>query len=394
VGAASLRNSQKQKKGILPVDFAKAFVCLLAVLSALFTACEKKPQPLTGLQVREITRELVLAARNASSGRAETGMIPERPPGPAPARGSGTAPNPPADLIFVTLPRTEDGNVDDATSKAILDEMDRVAEFHQLTRTQRKGAPGIERFDLSFAGQRTQSVDLVTPIVTSSIENARAGRQPKLAIIIDDLGYDREAAEKLFQIPYPLTVSVLPHLPLSSVIAEEASRRGYQVLLHMPVESSGGEKAETIELRAGMGSDDAVRMLQGMLDTVPLAIGVNNHQGSLGTADNKLMNEIMPALHERGLFFVDSRTSSASVAFAAAHRAGVPAASRDIFLDDVQDDAAIHHQLELAVEDAKLHGQAIAIGHPHPATLEALQESLPRIQSEGVQIVFASQVVH
>jgi hypothetical protein len=127
---------------------------------------------------------------------------------------------------------------------------------------------------------------------------------------------------------------------------------------------------------------------------VPLAIGVNNHQGSLGTSDNKLMNEIMPALHERRLFFVDSRTSSASVAFAAAHRAGVPAASRDVFLDDVQDAAAVHHQLELAVEDAKLHGQAIAIGHPHPATLQALQEFLPRIQSEGVQIVFASQVVH
>jgi polysaccharide deacetylase 2 family uncharacterized protein YibQ len=394
VGAVSLSNSQNQIKLNQTIPYAKALLCFLVALSALFTACEKKPQPLTGVQVRAITRELVLAARNASGGRAETGMFPERPAGPAPARGRGATPIPPADLIFVTLPRAQDGKVDDAAPKAILDEMDRVAEFHQLTRTQRKGSPGILRFDYSFAGQRTQSVELVTPIVASGGEPSRAASQPKLAIIIDDLGYDRESAETLFQIPYPLTISVLPHLPLSSVIAEEASRRGYQVLLHMPVESNGGEKAETIELRAGMSSDDAVRMLQGMLDTVPLAIGVNNHQGSLGTSDSKLMNAIMPALHERRLFFVDSRTSSSSVAFAAARRAGVPAASRDVFLDDVQDAAAIHHQLELAVEDAKLHGQAIAIGHPHPATLQVLQEFLPRIQNEGVQIVFASQVVH
>jgi polysaccharide deacetylase 2 family uncharacterized protein YibQ len=389
-----LSNSPKQLKSIQNLPYSRAMLCFLVAVSAIFTACEKKPLPLTGVQVRAITRELVLAARNASSGRAETGMVPERPAGPPQARGRGPTANPPADLIFVTLPRTQDGKVDDAASKAISDEMDRVAEFHHLTRTEGKGAPGILHFDFSFAGQRTQSVELVTPIVASAGEPSRAASQPKLAIIIDDLGYDREAAETLFQIPYPLTVSVLPHLPLSSLVAEEASRRGYQVLLHMPMESNGGEKAETIELHAGMSSDDAVRMLQGMLDTVPLAIGVNNHQGSLSTSDGKLMNAIMPALHERGLFFVDSRTSSATVAFAAAHRAGVPAASRDVFLDDVQDDAAIHHQLELAVEDAKLHGQAIAIGHPHPATLQALQEFLPLIQSEGVQIVFASQVVN
>jgi hypothetical protein len=237
-------------------------------------------------------------------------------------------------------------------------------------------------------------VELVTAIVGNGAQQARESGFPKLAIIIDDLGYDRESAETLFQIPYRLTVSVLPHLPLSSIVAEEASRRGYQVLLHMPVESNGGEKAETIELRAEMNSDDAVRTLQGMLDTVPQALGVNNHQGSLGTANSSLMNAIMPALHERGLFFVDSRTSSASIAFASARRAGVPAASRDVFLDDDQDATAIGRQLELAVRGAKLHGQAIAIGHPHPATLQVLQDSLPRIQSEGVEIVFASQVVH
>ncbi|MFZ0819266.1 MAG: divergent polysaccharide deacetylase family protein [Candidatus Acidiferrales bacterium] len=369
-------------------------LCLLVAWSAFIIACEKKPQPLTGIQIRAITRDLVRAAKNGSKGRAETGMFPERQAGPPQSRGSGAPPSPSADFIFVTLPRTNEGKADEAALTAILDDMDRVAVVHQLTRAERKGAPGMVRFDYFYGGQRTQSVELVTPIVGNGAQQARATDLPKLAIIIDDLGYDREAAETLFQIPYPLTVSVLPHLPLSSVVAEEASRRGYQVLLHMPVESNGGEKAETIELRTGMSADDAVRMLQGMLDTVPQALGVNNHQGSLGTADNSLMNAIMPALHERGLFFVDSRTTPASIAFTSARRAGVPAASRDVFLDDDQDAAAIGKQLELAVRDAKLRGQAIAIGHPHPATLQVLQDSLPRIQSEGVEIVFASQVVH
>jgi hypothetical protein len=389
-----LSNFQKRGKFIYPARLAKAMLCLLVACSAFFTACGKKPQTLTGVQVRAITRELVLAAKNASSGRAETGMFPERPPGPPAARGTGVAPIPPADLIFVTLPQADPDKPDNTTLQNTLHEMDRVAEVHQLTRAEGKGAPGILRYDFFFAGQRTQSVELITPIVESGVEHGHPAGLPKLAIIIDDLGYDRDTAERLFQLPYPLTVSVLPHLPLSSIVAEEASRRGYQVLLHIPVESNGGEKAETIELRAGMPPENAVRMLQGMLDTVPQAVGVNNHQGSHGTADSELMNAIMPALHERGLFFVDSRTTSASVAFASAHRSGVPAAMRDVFLDDDQDPAAIRRELDLAVHDAKMNGHAIAIGHPHPATLEALQDYLPRILSEGVEIVFASQVVH
>jgi len=370
-----------------------AFVSLLIVAALVCAGCGKKPQTLTGVQVRAITREFVAAAKGATHGRVETGMFPERQAaGQTPGRGA--APVPPADLIFVTLPRAANGKTDDGALTAIVEGLDRVAQAHYLIRMQRKTPPGIVRFDFLFGNQRTQTIELITPIVTGAPSRISGASAPKLAIIIDDLGYDRESAEAIFQLPYALTVSVLPHLPLSSVIAEEAGRRGYQVLLHMPVESNAGEKAESIELRPGMTPDDAVRTLQGMLDTVPQAIGVNNHQGSLGTSDASLMNAIMPALHDRSLFFVDSRTTAATVAYAAARRAGVPAASRDVFLDDIQDAASIHHQLALAVHDAKLHGAAIAIGHPHPATLQVLQNDLPRIQKEGVELVFASQVVH
>jgi hypothetical protein len=373
----------------------------------LLGSCQKKAQPLTGNQVRAITRELVYAARNASGGRVETGMFPERPQtGAASARGFNlgtglghgrgdqTQLPPPPDLIFVTLPHVEGGKTDEAVQDAIVKEMDRVALVHQLARVQREGAPGLYRFDLFFAGQRTQTVNIVTPVVKAPTANALPSGHVTLAIIIDDLGYDRETAETVFQIPFPLTVSVLPHLPHSAEIAEEASRRGYQVMLHLPIEANGDVKPESIELRPGMQADQVTRELQQMLETVPQAVGVNNHQGSLGTSDAGLMNSIMPALRERDLFFIDSRTAPTTIAFAAARQAHVPTASRDVFLDDSQDPPDIRRQLDEAIRDAKLHGTAIAIGHPHPATLQVLSEELPRLQREGVNLVFASQLVH
>lgn len=393
------------QRGILPFQLRRrcAISLTMALLAMLAGGCERKPQPLNANQVRAITRELVYAAKNASSGRVETGMFPERSqPGLLPARGPNPGRGqagqnqtpPPPDLIFITLPHVEGGKTDQAVKGAILKEMDRVALVHQLARVERESAPGLYRFDFFFAGQRTQTVNLVTPLVSESSANSNAPSHAKLAIIIDDLGYDRETAETLFQMPFPLTVSVLPHLPHSAEIAEEAARRGYQVMLHLPIEANEDAKAESVELRPGMQADQVTHVVQQMLETVPQAVGVNNHQGSLGTSDAGLMNAIMPALHERDLFFIDSRTASTTVAYAAARQAHVPTASRDVFLDDSQDPADIRRQLEAAVRDAKLHGSAIAIGHPHPATLQVLSEVLPQLQREGVSLVFASQVVH
>jgi uncharacterized protein len=374
--------------------------CGVALTACLLTSCEKKPQPLNAAQVRSITREFVFAAKNASDGRVQTGMFPERQAGNAPAiagalgRGQQPAAPPSPDLIFVTLPYVTGGKTDDAVLRDVVNEMDRAAQVHGLVHVPRPGTAGIFRFDYYFAGTRTHTINIVTPVVPQDEARLAASREPKLAIIIDDLGYDVGVAESVFQIPFPLTVSVLPHLQHSAEIAEEATRRGYQVLLHLPIESNADDKAETIELRRGMPADEVTQLMQGMLATVPQAVGVNNHQGSAGTSDATLMNEVMPALRERDLFFVDSRTAATTVAFAAARSAHVPTASRDVFLDDEDDVAAIRQQLDLAVHDAKLHGSAIAIGHPKPNTLQVLSEDLPQVQHEGIALVFASQVVH
>jgi hypothetical protein len=256
----------------------------------------------------------------------------------------------------------------------------------------RAGAVGLERFDYVLDGQRTQSIHLVTPVPKAEVAAAPARIRPRLAIVIDDLGYDRAQADSLFRLGYPLTISVLPHEANSGEIAEEAHRRGYQVMLHLPMASNAGDKDEAIELHPGMPRAAVEKTFDSMLDTVPYAAGVNNHEGSLGTADQTLMDELMPLLHERKLFFIDSRTTAATVAESAAHSAGVAAARRNVFLDDEQSAPAIRKQFSLALSDARKNGAALAIGHPHPATLEVLNEMLPEAQREGVQLVFASEL--
>lgn len=218
---------------------------------------------------------------------------------------------------------------------------------------------------------------------------------PRLAIILDDVAGDPAATDAVFSLHYPLTLSILPNHPRSAQIAQEAHRRGYQVMLHLPMQSLANETPESQELRSGMPPAEISSLLSSMLTSVPYAMGVNNHQGSLATSDPHLMAELMPALRKHNLFFIDSRTTAATVAYDAAQSAGVPCAFRNVpFLDDVQEVGAIRRQLELAVKDAREKGQAIAIGHPHPETLRALSEFLPQAEAQGIHLVHASDLVH
>lgn len=217
----------------------------------------------------------------------------------------------------------------------------------------------------------------------------------RLAIILDDVGGDSASIDSIFALRYPLTLSILPNHPRSALIAKEAHSRGYQVMLHLPMESVANETAESHELRPGMSSTEVSTELASMLRSVPYAAGANNHQGSLATSDPRLMSALMPALRSHHLFFIDSRTTAATVAYSAAQTAGVPCAYRNVpFLDDVPETRAILHQLELAARDALEKGQAIAIGHPHAATLRALSGFLPEAESKGIRLVDASDLVH
>jgi len=335
-------------------------------------------------EVRAITSEIVAAAQKTTQRKSEIAIRPEVQPAGAGANRVS------ADDVYVTL---SDASQADGLRQAL----DEIAHRHALSVSETNSG-SVQRLDFSFKGARTHTVHIVTPVVArvhppAIQDGIKSG--PKLAIILDDMGYDRSAADAAFALQFPITLSVIPHLPHSAEVAEEAYRRGDQVLLHLPMEAEAGEtKAEPIELRVGMKADQVERDLDSMLETVPHAAGVNNHQGSRATADAKLMGELMPALRRRGLFFVDSRTTAATVAYDAAERAGVRSASRKVFLDDTANRDAILSQLDLAARDATRDGFAIAIGHPHPATIAALVEAAPRLEASGVSFVFVSEIVH
>jgi len=373
-------NSQRgRSRAGVPVAFA-ALGVFVALAALFFSGCAKKS--ISKTELRAITSGVVAAAQKITGRKSEITIHPELQPSKFGAPGKLAA-----DDIYISLP---DASETSALTQALGD----IARRHKLSVTQTTSA-GVVRFDFAFRGVRTHTIHVVTPLAARSRTNSQQGRGiPRLAIIIDDLGYDRAAADALLALPFPLTVSVLPHLPLSGEVAEEAFRRGDQVLLHAPMQSEGETaRTEEIELRVGMNAQEVDATLAGMLETVPHAAGVNNHQGSRATADPALMVALMPALRTRGLFFIDSRTLASTVAYDTAERMGVRAASRKVFLDDTPERGAIVSQIELAARDATRDGYAIAIGHPHPATIAALAEEIPRLEARGIHLVFASDVV-
>jgi polysaccharide deacetylase 2 family uncharacterized protein YibQ len=271
-----------------------------------------------------------------------------------------------------------------------------VATRRGLTQEPSESREGVLFFFLK-SGARTHAIHIHAAAKASPRTSDPPGSSaaPRLAIILDDLGSDRAAAEAIFALPYPVTVSVLPNHDHSAEIASEAHRRGYQVLLHLPMQSIANETPEAQELRPGMQAAEVSGLVGQFLQNVPGVVGVNNHQGSQATSDSELMDELMPVLRDRRLFYVDSRTTAATVAFDTARSFGVRSAFRNVpFLDDVAEVAPVRKQLELALRGAREKGEAIAIGHPHPATIQALREFLPRAQANGVRLVFASDLVH
>jgi hypothetical protein len=217
----------------------------------------------------------------------------------------------------------------------------------------------------------------------------------RAAIVIDDMGRDLEAARKLLEIDAPLTFSVLPHLRYSQETAEEAHRAGREVMLHLPMEpepnghASAGEGA----LRVGMDRADVERIVADALDAVPYAAGVNNHMGSRATQNAALMAEVMQTLAGRRLYFIDSRTTAASTALDAARRQHLPAFYRAVFLDDTQTVDYTLGQLRQFQRKIEQDGVALAIGHPHPTTLTALEQFLPELDRADIELVAPSQVV-
>lgn len=195
-------------------------------------------------------------------------------------------------------------------------------------------------------------------------------RRGLLAIVIDDAGYDLDALQPFLDLPMPVAVAVLPNLPQSAEAARRVRAAGKEVLLHLPMEPAGGEDPGPGALLTGLPAAEIERLLDAALATVPGASGVNNHMGSKATADPAFMAVVLCALGRRGLFFVDSRTTAATVAAAEADRLGVPVLERRVFLDAV--DGRVEESVEAAIAAASREGRAVAIGHVQTEGLAAI----------------------
>ncbi|PSU32985.1 divergent polysaccharide deacetylase family protein [Photobacterium lutimaris] len=213
----------------------------------------------------------------------------------------------------------------------------------------------------------------------------------KLAIVIDDLGYQPMPAA-LSALPPQISISILPDTPYDKTTSELAQRQQRDVLLHMPMEPLHRAPLEMTTLTRQMDQFTLQQTLRGSLKRVPNAIAINNHMGSALTQNPQAMGWVMEVLSEQGLFFLDSRTTARSVALRQAQQQHVPALRRHVFLDHLSNEKFVKQQLARAVQQAKKNGYAIAIGHPYPVTLDVLSRALPLLEGQGIELVRLSDL--
>jgi polysaccharide deacetylase 2 family uncharacterized protein YibQ len=352
--------------------FPTPFISLLVLLGLLQSACsktEKKPIP-TPARHPAGGNHILQAVDHA--GGAEIWIKGQG--GHAAAQDRGTAP-----IEVLSAPSRFDAVVAAIRHQAEMDGLKAETEL-------KKSTPPSRSIEFRLSRQK----ELVTQWNVREV--------PKLlraAIVIDDLGQDFEAAKTLLREPYPLTFSVLPDLAFSAQTARAAHAAHRAVMLHLPMQPEPGPGANPGpgEIVIGMHHDEVAKIIFADLNTVPYAEGVNNHMGSRATSNAELMAEVMKVLMARSLYFVDSRTTPNTRALAMARRQGLPAFYRSVFLDDTETVAYTLNQLRTFRRLIQERGIALAIGHPHPSTIEALKEFLPEFERADIQLIPASQIV-
>ena len=204
-----------------------------------------------------------------------------------------------------------------------------------------------------------------------------------LAIVIDDLGYNRARDRHALSLPGELTFAVLPDSPHATEIAATATRAGKEIILHQPMQTLGQpHQHEQGALHNDLSPQQFADTLNQNLRAVPGIVGVNNHRGSLLTSSAPAMAQLMAQLANRKLYFLDSRTTAATVAHDTAMQWGVPTLKRDVFLDHVRTPEAVAMEFQRAIGIARKQGFAVMIAHPHPVSLQFLQQALQSLPAD------------
>lgn len=224
----------------------------------------------------------------------------------------------------------------------------------------------------------------------------RAGSAPpRIAIIIDDLGYAKSAGERAISLPGPLAYAILPETPRATYLAEAAYTGGKEILLHLPLQAERDrDEADPGSLSLEMSHEQLANAFVDDFESIPHAIGVNSHRGSLLTRHPGHMAWLMEEIEKQGdLFFVDSYTTASSVALTIAIESGVPAVKRDVFLDPDTIPGTLEREFARLKNLARRQGYAVGIAHPYPSTLDYLEKVLPDLESDGYHLISISELI-
>ncbi len=216
-----------------------------------------------------------------------------------------------------------------------------------------------------------------------------------IVLVIDDFGYRNDnISDGFLNLSIPITCAIIPGHTASKKFAEKAVSYGKEVIIHMPMESENYSPGEDeYKLLTSMTSELLENKLIQAFESLPEAIGMNNHQGSKATSDSKTMTVLASVLKDRGKYFIDSRTSSLTIGEKTMISFGVPTARRNIFLDNNNDLDKIEEQMNKLANSAKKNGVAVGLGHARKNTLSVIEKVVPDLLDKGFVFQFASQVV-
>ena len=216
----------------------------------------------------------------------------------------------------------------------------------------------------------------------------------EVAIIMDDIGYNKKQGLAALALPGAITYAIIPHSPNAIFFAKAARKQNKEVMLHAPMSNIHNYPLGESGLTEHMNETDFNQVLNKALNSVPHITGVNNHMGSLLTQKRIPMEWTMQALSRKGLYFIDSRTTSHSIAWKTAQYYNVPSLKRDVFLDHERNTGFITQQFSKLISVAKRRGYAIAIAHPYPETIDYLSQNIATLKEQGIHLVPASHLVN
>lgn len=237
-----------------------------------------------------------------------------------------------------------------------------------------------------------QYTDLIVNDLASSEEEIHFS--PKVAFIIDDLGYETEVAKKIMELEFPVALSILPFLRYSEFIAEEGKKNNQEIMLHLPMESiNSSTNPGPGAIKSYMSEEEIRQAVRDYVLNFPYIIGANNHMGSKITEDREIMEIVLEEIKKYNLFFIDSITTKDSIAYEVAQEMEIKSAVRSVFLDNENDMEYIKGQMSEVQETALREGEVIAIGHSRINTFYVLKRMVPELIKAGIEIVPVSELV-